>query len=221
MNKETSKREIPLGVGARLIIERPAVVDQIIFRGVNSFGAFSYGNLGCLIYNSNIGRYVSIGQRVIIGAIEHPIDRISTHPFIFDDRGTFGKFDEFLKIVSKNKFEQKRTTIGNDVWIGAGAIIKQGVVIGDGAIVAAGAVVVKDVDPYTIVAGVPAKELKKRFSREDIDLLKSLNWWDYELDNSIIDFNSFSSVKDFCIAFEGLVKSLRLKSFSREIIELP
>jgi serine acetyltransferase len=78
--------------------------------------------------------------------------------------------------------EYEHTTIGNDVWIGANAIIKSGIKIGDGAIVASGAVVTKDVAPYSIIGGVPAKHLKYRFSDSQILFLKSLKWWDKDLE---------------------------------------
>lgn len=221
MKKEIHKREIPLGIGLRLEIERPAVVDQIIFRGINKFGAYSYGNMGCIIYNATVGRYVSIGHRVIIGAIEHPIDRISTHPFVFNDLGTFGIFDDFSKITSKKGFEQKRTIVGNDVWIGANAVIKQGVSIGNGAVIAAGAVVVKDVEPFSIVGGVPAKIIKKRFSENDVLILEELKWWDYLLDNNKLDFNSFDSVSAFAKDFKSRVELKDLQLSDPELVIRP
>lgn len=219
--KDANKREIPKGIGSKLHIERPACVDQINFRGSNKFGAYSYGNVDCIIYNSDIGRYVSIGQRVIIGGIEHPIDRISTHPFIFNDKGTLGFSEQFLRIVSTKSFFQKRTIIGNDVWIGANACIKQGVNIGNGAIVAAGAVVVKDVPSYSIVGGCPARVIRKRFLEEDIKLLEDIQWWRYELNNSIIDFNQFESIADFCKAFSQKIDGGEIKLSMPEVFDYP
>lgn len=85
-----------------------------------------------------------------------------------------------MSYASEKLFDEssKKTIIGNDVWIGARAIILSGVKIGDGAIIAAGAVVTKDVEPYTIAGGVPAKPIRKRFTDEQIDALINLKWWD-------------------------------------------
>jgi tetrahydrodipicolinate N-succinyltransferase len=85
-------------------------------------------------------------------------------------------------IVDKPLFEEMPTTeIGNDVWIGARAVLRTGVKIGDGAIVAAGAVVVKDVEPFSIVGGVPAKHIRYRFSHEEIERIHQSDWWNKDL----------------------------------------
>ena len=119
--------------------------------------------------DSKVGKYCSISFDTIIGAVSHPLENISTHAFSY--RKQFG-------IVNENKnYENKQTEIGNDVWIGCGAIILAGVKIGDGAVIGAGSVVTKDVQPYSIVAGVPAKELRKRFSKEIISELLEIKWW--------------------------------------------
>lgn len=123
------------------------------------------------IRDSEVGAYCSISWDVTIGAVSHPMDRISMHAFTY--REQFG-------IVNKDTIlPQKVTKIGNDVWIGCGAIILSGVAIGDGAVIGAGAVVTKDVEPYTIVAGVPAKPIRKRFEKEIIEELLKLQWWNF------------------------------------------
>ena len=101
--------------------------------------------------------------------------------------------------TDKALFEESngRVKIGNDVWIGTRAIITDGVTIGDGAIVAAGAVVTKDVEPYTIVGGVPAKPIRKRFTDEQIAFLQDLNWWDREtewLKNNSASFQNIEAL---------------------------
>lgn len=121
------------------------------------------------IRDSKIGAYCSISWDVTIGAVSHPMDRVSMHAFTY--RKQFGIVDKDIVL------EQKTTIVGNDVWIGCGAIILSGVTIGDGAIIGAGAVVTKDVEPYTIVAGVPAKEIRKRFDEYTVKKLLELKWW--------------------------------------------
>lgn len=116
-----------------------------------------------------IGSYCSISWDVTIGAVTHPLDRITTHAFTY--RKQFGIVDE------DKVLKQQKTIIGNDVWIGCGSIILSGVSIGDGAIIGAGAVVTKNVSPYSIVAGVPAKEIKTRNKEFD---LSDLQWWEYD-----------------------------------------
>ena len=98
---------------------------------------------------------------------------ISTHPVFFSTRMQSG-----YTFADESYFEEYRgTTIGNDVWIGANAIVIDGVRIGDGAVVAAGAVVTKDVPAYAIVGGVPARIIRYRFLQTDIDVLLKINWW--------------------------------------------
>ena len=129
------------------------------------------------IRDANIGSYCSISWNVTIGAPSHPMTRITSHAFTY--RKQFG-------LVSKNEnLETKITTIGNDVWIGCNAVIMSGVTIGNGAIIGAGAIVTKNVEPYSIVAGVPAKKIRNRF--ENIDEINEIEWWN--LDDEIIKQN--------------------------------
>jgi acetyltransferase-like isoleucine patch superfamily enzyme len=100
---------------------------------------------------------------------------VSTHPAFFSRHH---KSSSLSFAVDKSFEEKLNTTIGNDVWIGANAVVVDGVTIGDGAIIAAGAVVTKDVPPYTIVGGVPAKIIRKRFSEAEINFLLDLRWWE-------------------------------------------
>lgn len=143
-------------------------------------GDFSYVARNTLIQHAKIGKFCSIGPNVSIGLGTHPSSTfVSSHPLFYSTNKQTGG----LKIVEIDLFkEYEHTTIGNDVWIGANAIIKSGIKIGDGAIVASGAVVTKDVAPYSIVGGVPAKHLKYRFSDSQILFLKSLKWWDKDLE---------------------------------------
>ena len=124
------------------------------------------------IREASIGSYCSISWDVTIGAVAHPMDRLSSHAFSY--RSQFGIVDKDESLGSA------RVTIGNDVWVGCGAILMPGVTIGDGAVVGAGAVVTKDVDPYAIVSGVPARLMRYRFDGETVHVLESLHWWEWD-----------------------------------------
>ena len=130
-----------------------------------------------------IGNYSLVGFEALIGA--HPLHKIaSVHPALYSTTGQYGFtyakndcFEEFVYINCDN--QRYSIVIGNDVWVTAGSTkICQGVTIGDGAVVMADAVVTKDVPPYAIVGGVPAKVIGYRFSEDQIDFLLKLRWWD-------------------------------------------
>ena len=125
-----------------------------------------------------IGRVCSIasGTRFIMGSANHRISSVSTYPF-----SVFGGVWEENAPPHLSQLPFKGdTVVGNDVWIGRESVIMPGVRIGDGAIVAACSVVAKDVEPYTVVGGNPARPIKKRFGVELISLLLELRWWDME-----------------------------------------
>ncbi len=155
-------------------------LQNVTFEGKNAVpdrcnfsGKINIGYATTLGYNNffggdiTIGKYCQVGADVAIHTTNHPMNFMSTY-------------------INKNLFdgelaslkETKRVIVGNDVWIGHNVIILGDVSIGNGAILAAGAVVTKDVAPYTIVAGVPAKPIKKRFSEQIIKEIEALNWWD-------------------------------------------
>lgn len=141
---------------------------------VNSqLGRYSYCGCDCEINHTDIGSFCSISHRVFIGGAEHPIDWVSTSP-VFENTKHSGPVKRF------SKFDVpaiKRTVIGSDVWIGYGATIKQGVHIGHGAVIGSNALVTKDVPPYAVVGGVPAKLIKYRFDEETIVALLKSEWW--------------------------------------------
>lgn len=131
---------------------------------------------------SSIGKFCSISHNVKIGMIPHPLDIISTSPvFYSENRGLTD--NELLSY-------DKKSTIGNDVFIASNAIVLYNVNIGHGAVVAAGSVVTKDVPPYAIVGGIPAKIIKYRFSEEEINLLLNMKWWDKSIDE-LFEYESY------------------------------
>lgn len=143
----------------------------------SSLGLFTYASAS-KICNAEIGRFCSIAPNVKIGGGKHPTKFPSTHPAFYSTRAQSGK-----TFTTEDHYrEHEKVIIGNDVWIGSGAIILDGVTIGDGVIVAAGAVVSKNIPPYHIVGGIPARHIKKRFSDEHIEGLLRLKWWDWPIE---------------------------------------
>lgn len=136
-------------------------------------GRYSYFGSKCQIVNTEIGSFCSISDSVFIGGAEHTMDRVSTSP-VFLDVSHSGPTKRFARFQPP---KTKRTIIGHDVWIGHGVTIKQGVVIGNGAVIGSNALVTKDVQPYAVVGGVPAKVIKFRFPQEIINRLEEIQWW--------------------------------------------
>lgn len=146
-----------------------------------------------------IGKFCAIASGVTFlmgGTQGHRHDWISTYPFFYIPELSDGAIDGVL-----NKGD---TVVGNDVWIGTEAVIMPGVSIGDGAVIATRAVVTKDVLPYTIVAGNPAKPIKKRFSKEQIDLLLETKWWDFDIEiiKKYVPLMCSNKIEEFCKALE-------------------
>lgn len=183
------------------------------------FGAFTYANRGLSAFATRFGRYCSVGESVIVGAPEHPVDWLSSHPFAFTRPAHLGIFyasPEFAAIAPTAEdprpgFEAPgQTRIGHDVWIGAGARIRRGVTVGDGAIVGMGAVVTKDVPPYAIVAGNPARLIRYRFAEPVIERLQRLAWWRYDL-RPLARSLDFSQVEPTLEALESAIALGQLK----------
>lgn len=128
-----------------------------------------------------IGKFCQIahGVRIVTSSANHDMSGLSTYPFanFMMDTGTTATDIEAMFRVPGNKGD---TVIGNDVWIGMNAMVMPGVTIGDGAIIAGGSVVVRDVEPYSIVGGNPAKAISKRFDEETIGALLEIRWWDWD-----------------------------------------
>ena len=139
----------------------------------STLGKYSYISQYSIVNKTKIGRFCSIANGCYIGLWEHNTD-VSTHSFYLYEHS--GNFVKDYKNYAKDNIT---TYIGNDVWIGANAVIMKGVKIGDGAIVGASAVVTKDVPPYAIVVGNPGKIIKYRYNEKEIKWLLKLKWWNF------------------------------------------
>lgn len=154
--------------------------------------------------NVLIGRYCSIANDISLDIGSHPTSKfVSTNPLFYSksnpsvNRFAIKRIDRDLFIENKKTDSGYNIEIGNDVWVCNGVRIKQGVKIGDGAIVASGSVVIKDVEAYTIVAGVPAKKIRSRFTDDEIDLLLKLKWWNKDIKWINEHFDYFQDIKLF------------------------
>jgi len=164
-----------ISIGGGCIIESTEIDD------------YSYVNYNSIIKSASIGKFCSIGPNVVIGLGNHPTSMfVSTSPRFYLKEHFAEKdfFDQFTKVK-----------IGNDVWIGANTTIINGITIGDGAIIGANTLVNKNVEPYTIVGGVPARKLKKRFQNEEIDFLLKFKWWDKDINWIKNNYKLFHSIK--------------------------
>jgi len=140
---------------------------QFLNENIHIGFATTMGVNNLLSGNVTIGKYCQIGADVAFHASNHPISYMATYINYNLFKGELKKYKEEHKII-----------VGNDVWIGHGVIIVGNVTIGNGAILAAGSVITKDILPYTIVAGTPAKPVRKRFSDTIIQEIEALQWWD-------------------------------------------
>lgn len=150
---------------------------------VNSkLNSFTSVGRNATIINAELGKFCSISWNVTIGATSHHTSYPSTHAFPYVESFGFSKRNELI-VVSTN--------LGNDVWIGANAIVLPGVRIGNGAVIGAGAVVTKDVPPFAICVGVPARVVKFRFGPELIEQIENLKWWDWRKEKLLANIQFF------------------------------
>lgn len=167
------------------------------------FGDYSYCDRYADIANARIGKFANIAAFARIGATDHPLHTAACHHFLY-------RSQDYWDDVPRDEdfFDQRKSRIahiGHDTWIGAGAMVKPEVTLGHGAVVAAGAVVTKDVAPYTIVAGTPAKTLRLRQPAEIAERLIALAWWDWPHDAlrmALEDFRSLDA-EEFLERFGG------------------
>ena len=165
----------------------------------SSVGALTYIQSDSIVLNTKVGRFSSIAHDVSCGLGLHPSSGVvSNHPSFYSIRRqaqiTFADKDYFQEFMESR--------IGNDVLIGTGAVIKDGVTVGDGAIIGAGAVVTKDVSPYSIVGGVPAKLIRYRFTEDQISALLRIRWWEKDLNWIRANWQYFLEVDTFLQKFK-------------------
>jgi len=168
---------------SNIAIEEPATIPVSVKLNSNiQIGRHSWFNANTVVYGeTKIGRFVTTGRNCEIGVVNHPIERISASSIFYNKNYHVlpEQYKSFSQIEFKNQIHGCK--IGNDVWIGTMSIIKAGVIIGDGAVVAAHCMVTKDVPPYAIVGGIPAKIIRYRFDKNIISRLLKIKWWEYDL----------------------------------------
>ena len=176
-------------VDNRSSVSRKAKVYAHTKVSMSVIGDYSYVGRRSSLVMAEIGKYCSIAGDSTIGMGNHTLRYLSTSSLFTEKRnGTGASWCD-----SQSLIPYKKITIGNDVWIGTHSMILGGVKIGDGAVIGAGAVVTKDVPPYAVVGGVPAKIIKYRFPQDMIDELLKIRWWDYPetvLKNNLFLFQS-------------------------------
>jgi phosphonate metabolism protein (transferase hexapeptide repeat family) len=143
-------------------------------------GDYSYVERGAEAIYATVGKFCAIASNTRLNALNHPTWRVTQHKISYRPNEYFvgAKLDKGFR----EQRQSKRVIVGHDVWIGHGAVVMPGISIGHGAVVAAGAVVTKSVEPYAVVAGVPARRIKWRFSKSIRERIIALAWWDWEHD---------------------------------------
>lgn len=168
----------------------------------SSIGDYSYCDRFADIANTAVGKFANIAAFVRIGATDHPMDKASLHHFHYRSASYFDDAADDADWFAHRR--TRRTVIGHDTWIGHNAQVRPEVTIGHGAVVAGGAIVTKDVAPYMIVAGIPAKPLRARFSEPIAKRMLALAWWDWPHDQLRAALDDFRQLRaeDFLDRYE-------------------
>lgn len=198
---------------AQVYTENNVSIRSVEFYNHIYIGYASYMGSGFIRGNTKIGRYCSIGKNVKIGLAEHSLENFTTHPLFTGNIVTSSKFRKYIDSrVDQFPDIKLSLEIGNDVWIGDDALIMKGLKIGHGSVIGANSVVTKDIPPYAIVIGSPAKILRYRFNEDIIDKLLNSKWWDIH-PATLSSLTQSQSVEEF------IDKSLSLeKSFQKNYL---
>lgn len=205
-----AKYDVKIGCGAHVRLDNKFEGHNSVYAGTDvtnsEFGRYTYIANNSQIHSVKVGRFTAIsdGVRTFVG--RHPTNTfVSIHgafysktPVVDETFVTEQKYEDHLFVDKDNKYV---VLIGNDVLIGSGVLIMDGVSIGDGAVVAARSVVTKNVEPYSVVAGVPARKIKSRYSQEKIDFLMQFKWWEKDIDWIRSHASLFSDIDEFHAAF--------------------
>lgn len=190
---------IRMNRGARIIdstLTGPVYLDRNVLIGPGAeVGKYTGFNADCHIARARMGAFCAIGARNAFNPFNHPIDWLSTHEFQYHP-AAFNWIDEYCDLDRLERTPDMFyfPTFGNDIWTGHNVNVMGGVNVGDGAVIAAGSVVTKDIPPYAIVAGIPAKILRYRFNDKTIERLLNVRWWDFELSQlNGLDFRNVES----------------------------
>jgi hypothetical protein len=160
----------------------------------STFEDYAYCDRLSDIANTTVGRFANIAAMTRIGPTDHPMDHASLHHFLYRSSYYWDDIPDDADFMARRA--SRRTMIGPDTWLGHGAVVKPEVTIGAGAVIASGAVVTKDVAPYMIMAGIPARPLRPRFAPGVADRLMALAWWDWSHDRlraALMDFRSLQA----------------------------
>lgn len=169
----------------------------------SEIGDYSYCDRFADIANAVVGKFSNIASYARIGATDHPLNTAALHHFLYRSADYWDDAEHDAAFFDRRR--QRKAHIGHDTWIGHNAQIKPEVTVGNGAVIASGAVVTKDVEPYTIVAGMPAKVIRRRQPVEIADRLEALAWWDWEhakLRETLDDFRALDAL-DFLEKYES------------------
>ncbi|RDV26579.1 antibiotic acetyltransferase [Alteromonas aestuariivivens] len=188
-----------------------------------TMGSFSY-SWSELPEHTVVGRYCSIASGVSVMGEKHPIERFSSSAITYNP--TFilstisaqdAKLETTYQVTNPHQLQDLSVNIGNDVWIGHNVTLATGITIGDGAVIATRAVVTKDVPPYAVVAGVPAKIVKYRFNEKEREKLQNVKWWEYAYWD-FKDISADSNPTEYCLRLEEKIAANEIEPYSPKSI---
>lgn len=194
-------KKLQLAAVSNCVLESPCKINAQSTAVNTAMGRYSYCGYGCMLNNCEIGRFCSIADNVTVGLTNHPLDWVSTSTAFYVCEGNQSIPNDMASL--RYDAAPPKTVIGNDVWIGKNAILKAGITVGNGAMIGMGSVVTKDVPPYAIVAGNPARVIRMRFPQELADRLQASRWWELEPEKIKKYVPLMDRPEEFLAALEG------------------